>query len=216
MISFARATSVTPGSCTRISSRLGLTRDARLGHAQLVDAAIDRLQRLIDRLLAQVALDDRLHREFVGAAGERVAVVVGRRRPRRPRPGTASHDRAARRRRGTSSATTTVRPPMVVPPVRQRLAQLLARRRRGQLQRVVGVDPHDEVDAALEVEPELQLHAPQPGGGPAADDIAVRAAGRRRCRRRRRRHDENGDDFPAKILVHGSVFPLSVTTGSWP
>ena len=36
---------------------VGLPGDARLADAELVDAALDRLQRLVDRLLAQVALD---------------------------------------------------------------------------------------------------------------------------------------------------------------
>ena len=72
MISFARATSVTPGICTRIwSPAVAVPRDGRLGDAQLVDAAVDRLQRLHDRLLAQVLLDVRLHPEVVGAAGAR-------------------------------------------------------------------------------------------------------------------------------------------------
>jgi hypothetical protein len=53
-----------------------LTGDARLGHAELVDAAIDRLQRLLDRLLAEGALDGRLHSELVGAGGEGIAVVA--------------------------------------------------------------------------------------------------------------------------------------------
>ena len=43
MIAFARSTSLTPGSCT--SSWSGaLLRDARLGDAELVDAALDRLR----------------------------------------------------------------------------------------------------------------------------------------------------------------------------
>ncbi len=105
MISFARSTSVTPGSCTRIWSPCGCC--AMLG--SVTPSSLTRrsivCRACIDRLLAQVALDVRLHRERVGAAGERVAIEVGRRdlvgRLRgTPRPGPA-----ARPRRGTSSAT---------------------------------------------------------------------------------------------------------------
>ena len=46
---------------------LTVARDVRLGDAQLVDAAVDRLERLDDGLLAHVLRDVRLHREVVGA-----------------------------------------------------------------------------------------------------------------------------------------------------
>ncbi len=52
-----------------------VARDDRLGDAQLVDAALDRLQRLVDRVFAQLDDDVRLEREGV-AAGAGAAVVV--------------------------------------------------------------------------------------------------------------------------------------------
>ena len=62
MISFARSTSSTPGSCDEdLIAVLALLGDARLGDAQLVDAPLDRLPRLHDRLLAQLLLNVRLH-----------------------------------------------------------------------------------------------------------------------------------------------------------
>ena len=45
-----------------------VARDDRLGDAELVDAALDRLQRLVDRVLAQLDDDVRLEREGVAAA----------------------------------------------------------------------------------------------------------------------------------------------------
>ena len=53
----------------------GVPRDDRLGDAQLVDAAVDGLQRLVDRFLAQLLGDVRPHRERVRR--RRRGAVVG-------------------------------------------------------------------------------------------------------------------------------------------
>ena len=96
MISLARSTSVTPGSCTRIwSPSAPCCGDARLGDAQLVDAALDRLPRLRRPTPAAAGRDVRLHRERVAAVGPRAAIEVRRRDRRRPR-GTRRPAPAAR------------------------------------------------------------------------------------------------------------------------
>jgi hypothetical protein len=71
--------------------------------AQRVDAAVDRLQRLLDGLLAQVTLDGRLHPELVIAARLDVPIVVGARDLVRAVRNCASRS-GGRPRRGTSSA----------------------------------------------------------------------------------------------------------------
>ncbi len=55
---------------------VAVLRDVRLGDAELVDAAVDRVVRLHHRLFAQAAGDVGLHRELVGAAGPRRSLVV--------------------------------------------------------------------------------------------------------------------------------------------
>ncbi len=52
-----------------------VARDDRLGDAQLVDAALDGLQRLVDRVLAQLHGDVRPHREGVAARAGGAVVV---------------------------------------------------------------------------------------------------------------------------------------------
>ena len=51
MISLARFTSVHAGQLHQDLVVAAVPRDDRLGHAQLVDAPLDRLQRLVHRLL---------------------------------------------------------------------------------------------------------------------------------------------------------------------
>ena len=50
--------------------------DVRLGNTQLVDAPVDRIERLDDSLLAEILRDVRLHREVVGAGYAGLPVVV--------------------------------------------------------------------------------------------------------------------------------------------
>ena len=86
MISFARATSVTPGQLHQNLVVLAVPGDDRLGHAQLVDAPLDRLQRLRDRFLAQLTGDVRPHREGVAAGAGRAVedqLDVGEQLPKR-------------------------------------------------------------------------------------------------------------------------------------
>jgi hypothetical protein len=56
---------------------VALLRDARLGHAELVDAPLDRLARLHHRLRPQVDLHVRPHREGIGAVRSGAALEVG-------------------------------------------------------------------------------------------------------------------------------------------
>ena len=185
MISFARATSVTPGSCTRIwSPELPYTRDVRLGDAQLVDAAVDRLARLHDRLLAHRPLDVGLQLELVRAAGARAAIVI-----RAAACSSAMRRNSASRSGGMPSTWNDCGEATVIDAERhaggaQRLADLLGRRRRVNPQRVVGLHAQDEMHAALEVEPEAQLLGHQPG---RRRQVVAAAPGSGRPRRRRRR-----------------------------
>ena len=108
MISFARSTSVTPGSCTRIWSpfwpccaMLGSVTPSSLTRRSIVCA------RLHDRLLAQLDLHVRLHRERVGAVGAR-ARGRSSSRPRPPPGGTPRPAPAARLRPGTCVGSSVV------------------------------------------------------------------------------------------------------------
>ena len=170
-----------------------LLRDERLGHAQLVHAALDRLLRLLDRRDGQVAGDVRLHRERV-AAGARLAVV--RRLERDP----GLTDRGVLRRRDPGHLELRRAGDVDGHPGHasrlERLPEPFAGRGGLELQGLVGVHAQHEVDAALEVESQPDLLArrddrPQAG----ADD------------------DDDEDDAPAKV-VHAWV--VSGATGSWP
>ena len=138
-------------------------RDVRLGDAQLVHPPIDGFARLHDGLVPHVLLDVRLHREFVGATGTRGAIVL--------RGGLFLGDAAELgiailrhtldleglfRCQGNRRYVHAGRP--------QRFAQLFARRRGVDPERVPGMDPHDEMDAAFEIQAELQLLGLQPAG----------------------------------------------------
>ena len=180
---------------------LPVARDVRLGHAELVDAAIDRLQRLHDRLLAHVRCDVRLHREFVGAAGARAAIVIASPSVRRRCGGTRRRDLPGPLRHGTSSATSTRSTLTLTPAVRSasRSCSLVV---------VVWIlsassvcTRMHEVHAALEVEPELQLLRGKPAGSGQVVSLRqdrVDADGEEN-RRTRATHREK---FPAKVLVH--------------
>src|SRR5262249_54985223 len=70
-------------------------------------------------------------------------------------------------------------------------------------ERVVRVDAHRELHAALEVEPELELLGlERAGDGPVIPlgEHRVHADGRKH-----REHRGDGEDFPAKVLVHGQL-----------
>ena len=78
----------------------------------------------------------------------------------------------------------------------QRVAQPLDRGFGFELQRVVGLHPQHQVDAALEVEAQVDL-----------------LAGRVERPDGQGQHDDDGDDSILQVLVHD--WP-SVVTGSWP
>ena len=136
-----------------------LLRDARLGDAELVDAPLDRLARLHDRLVAQRHLDVRLHRERVGAVRAGAAVEVGLDFGRHlPEGGVlgrrdAFDDEADRIGSRDVPDGDAARHQLRAQP----LHLLLGR----QPQRIVGLHAQDEVHAALQVEPELELTVDQ-------------------------------------------------------
>ncbi len=132
-----------------------LTRDDGLGHAELVDAALDGADGLIHRLLANLVGDVRLHAEGVGAGRTRLAVVgrldFGGRLAEHAvllggDAGQLKRGRAQGRRRDADAAG-----------LHQLLAQPVHRRLGLQPQRVVGLDAEDQVDAAFEVEAKADL-----------------------------------------------------------
>jgi hypothetical protein len=71
------------------------------------------------------------------------------------------------------------------PSCRQRLAQALHGGFGLNPERGVGLHPHDKVDAALQVEAKVHLHAGRVERPDREDD-----------------YGENGQDFPAQILIH--------------
>ena len=173
--------------------------DGRLRHTEIVDPAVDRVQRLDDGLLAQVPLDVLLHREVVRTADTRAALVVGRRLLVRQAAELGvfvlryAFHTERQRRLHRDRTDVDVRIP-------QRLAQLFARRRRRDPKRVVGVHAEDEVHAALQIQSQFQLFRLHPAGRRQA--IAL-------CQDRvdpdpekDDEHGQNRDDFPAKVLVH--------------
>src|SRR5262245_29311400 len=192
---------------------LRLPGDLRLGDAELVDAAIDRLQRLVDRLLAQVALDDGLHPELVGPLPERIAVkVVGRnlvgRGAKRRVPVLRDAVDVERRRRRHIDVSERNRG------VAERIAQLLARRRRGDSQGIVGVDAQLELHASLEVEPELERSRLERGV-----QRPVEVLGQQRVdahTEEQGEDDEDAEELPAKVLVHGLNVPVFRNYGVLP
>ena len=157
---------------------VALLRDARLGDAELVDAALDRLPRLHDGFVAQVHLDVRLHRERVGAVAAR-SCDRSWPAPRRPPAGTPRPAPAARLRRGSASGRATRGSSADALGLQQLLAQPLHLLLGLEPQRIVGLHAQHEVHAALQVEPELELlvHQPAPASG-------CRSARRRSDRRR--------------------------------
>ena len=152
MICLARSGLLDAGQLHEDLILAALPRDDRLGDAQLVDAALDRLQRLVDRLPAQLVLDVRLHAEG-----------------RRPRRGAAVEDRLdidrgvakgrlvlnpldtelARRVHGD------IRERHAGP--RQRVAHPFGGRFRFDPHGIVGLDSEDQMHAALQVEAEIDL-----------------------------------------------------------
>ncbi len=217
-MSFARCTSVTPGQLHDELVEAALPRHDRFGDAELVDAPLDRLQRLRHRLLAQLVPDVGLHHVGIAAAGARLAI----------------EDRIGLDRGGAESLVVLDALDHELSRVGgfeardddagrgQRLAQPLDGGVRLQPQRIVGLDAEDQVDTALEVETELDL-----------------LFGRVEREDRERDDAENDGDFPAKILVHGSSsggtrdpprysasggsesapyvwLPSTGATGSWP
>ena len=136
-----------------------LLRDARLGHPQLVHAALDRLARLHDGLFAQRLRDVRTHAERVAAVGARTAFEVDRQRF-----GGLSKGPVLRRRHAVDAKRLHVlngHRGRHIAPLQLFLktgAVLLGRH----AQRVVGLHAKHEVHAALQVEPKLQLAVAQP------------------------------------------------------
>jgi hypothetical protein len=151
MISFARFTSVTPGSCTRIWSAGAVARHDGLGDAQLVDAALDGLQRLIHRALAVVDRDVRLHLERVAP---RRCPTSGRRRARRRQRAAERRiliGRHAGDREGGRPVAVAVAP--VTPRRAQLLAQLVGRALGQQPQRIVGLHAQHQCTPPLRSRP---------------------------------------------------------------
>ena len=192
---------------------VALLRDARLGDAELVDAALDRLARLDDRLLAQVDLDVRLHRERVAAVHAAAAVEV-----RLHLVGGRPERRVLRRRHAVDLEMDRIGRVHVRDRDVARLqlfAQPLHLLLGHQPQRIVGLDAEHEVDAALQIESELELLVHQP-----ARRRQMVARGQDRIDPEPEEHDEdgeNGDDLPAKVghmFLYGFVGVW--TTGGCP
>ena len=175
-----------------------LLRDLRLGDAQLVDPALDRLPRLDNGLIAQVHLHVRPHRERVRAVDSRPAVEVRRHfRRRLTKRGVLrrrnAFDLELRRADAVDARDGNVARP-------QLFAQPLHLGFRFQPQRIVGLHAQDEMHAAFEVETELQLLVLHPSGC-----RQVLPRGEDRVHPDHEEHDEDaddGDDFPAYVL-HG-------------
>ncbi len=172
-----------------------LLRDARFGDAQLVHAALDRLTRLDDRLVAEVQLDIRPHSERVDAVGAGAALEV-----RRHFVGDLAERRVLRGRHAFDADVHRVgcldlrdRDVLGL----QLFAQPLALLIRDQAERVFGLHAQHEMDAALQVQPELQRLVHQPGG--LGDAVALRDERVDADRREDDEDGEHGDDFPAKI-----------------
>ena len=173
-----------------------LLRDARLSDAELIDAALDRLPRLHDRLVAEIHLHVRLHREGVAAVRPGAAIEVrlhfvrGRseRRVLRRRHAVDAELRRVDRLDGGKRDVLRL----------QLFAEPLGLEIRFEAQRIVGLDAQVEMDAALEIEPELQLLVHQP-----ARRVDALARGENRIHADGREDNEDGDDrddFPAKVL----------------
>ena len=156
--------------------------DHRLGHAELVDPALDGLQRLVHRLLAELVDDHRLQAE--GVVGPRLRPVVGEvdvdqrlaelRVLRRRHPGDAELAAAGHGHPADGDVLGA-----------QGLAQPVGRRLGLDPQRVVGLHPHHQVHPALEIEAEAHLFL-----------------GRREGPDRQPEHGHDGQQFPAQVLRH--------------
>ena len=170
-----------------------LLRDARLGDAELVDAALDRLARLHDRLFAQRLRDVRAHPERVGAvragaALEVDAFLLGR----------LAERLILRRRHAVDAERSSTSSIVTVAGTPRRFSSSCSRALSCSvvtLQRVVGLHAQHEMHASLEVEPELQL--------PIAQPLRRRQVVARRQDRidadpeEDDEDDEEGDEFPA-------------------
>ncbi|PYR23908.1 MAG: hypothetical protein DMF98_17265 [Acidobacteria bacterium] len=139
-----------------------LLRDARLGDAQLVHAPFNRLARLHHGFVPEIRLDVRPHRERVdaGAAGAAIEVGLdfrGRLTERRVLRGRHPFDAELRRTHGIDLRHQNVA-------CLQLRAQPLHFGFGLDAQGIVGLDAEDEVYAAFEIEPELELLLLQPTG----------------------------------------------------
>ncbi len=179
--------------------RLTVAGDVGLGHAQVVDPAVDRLERLHHGLFTHLDFGVRLHREDVAAVRLRAAVVVLRDLvvgdPAElgvAIAGDAVDPERLLRGQGDAADIDAGRP--------QALAELLARRGSEGLQGIAGLDAHDEVHASLEVEPEPELLGHQPSRGREA--VALRQQRVDAEGREQHEGDRNGHDFPTKVLDH--------------
>ena len=125
----------------------------RLGDAQLVDPALDGLERLRDGLLPELA--SRCSAASCRCSGPRRTTGRTPYRPQPPPAGTPGRSESLRRR--TRSGLVTSSFAYWTPAVAQRLAQPLDGRFGLDPQRGVGLHAHDQVHAALQVEAEIDL-----------------------------------------------------------
>ena len=188
-----------------------LLRDARLRDTELVDAALDGLARLDNGFLPEVDLDVRLHRERVAAVHAAAAVEVGLDLVGRGPEGRV----LCRRHRFDLEMGRVGRVHVADRNVArlQLLAQPLHVLVGHQPQGIVGLDAEHEVDAALQVEAELELLLHQPAGR-----RQVVARREDRIDPQPEEHDEDSedrDDLPAKVghmFLYGFV-GVSTTGG---
>ena len=131
-------------------------RDDRLGHTELVDTTLDRLQRLLHRRLSQRPLDTRLHRPGVATTRPRLAVVAHLQQLAGDIPevlvpvgGHTLDPYLGGGDRGDRGQRDAV--------VHGLLAQLLGVGLGLDTQRVVGLDPHHQMHAATQVQTEANL-----------------------------------------------------------
>ena len=190
-----------------------LLRDLWLGDAEFVDAPLDRLPRLHHGFLAQVHLNRRPHGERVRAVRAGAAVEVrlhlgSRLAELRIFRGRHTLDLEMRRigHRDAGHRDTALR---------QLLAQPLALAISQRFQGIIGLHAQHEMDAAFEIEPELELFVHQPAR--RVDAVTRRDDRVDADRREHHEDDDDGDDLPTEILHKMRQADCSdVTTGSWP
>jgi len=188
-----------------------LLRNARLGHAELVHPALNRLACLNDGLFPECQHHVGFHPERVGAVGARVAIEVG-----------ADLVGGCAERRVLVGGDTLDFERFVADQcevravdfrIRQQLAEALHLGFALDAERIVGLDAQHEMDATLEVEPEFQ--------NPIRQHLRARHAVARRDDRVHpygAEDDGDGDgceQFPAQI-GHKAYWLGVSTTAGWP